>query len=89
MAVSRSDVGVDHINEVVLRRTRLLLGLVTASRVQLLATVNLSRSNQLGQLSLAIPLWVDTNEYWRWSFGHYQRRQNVSTSVRSGTLHAN
>ena len=44
-----------------------------------------------GQLSLAIPLWggVNVNEYWWWSFRHYQGRKRqvlikVGTAVRTG-----
>jgi len=42
----RSDKGVGYIDEVALRRARLVLGWVTADRVQILVTKNLSWSNQ-------------------------------------------
>jgi len=52
-----SDVG--RINEVTLRRARLVLGWVTVSGVQiLLREIYLSSTNHSGQLSLAIPSWV-------------------------------
>ena len=52
-----SDVG--RINEVTLRRTRLVLGWVTVSGVQLpLWEIYISLTNHPGQLNLAIPSWV-------------------------------
>jgi len=50
------------INKVALRRTRLVLGWVTPSKVQLWKPVYMQYmqyiTSQLGQLSLAIPPWV-------------------------------
>ena len=53
-----SDVG--RINEVTLRRARLVLGWVTVSgfNSRNLREIYLSLTNHPGQLSLAIPLWV-------------------------------
>jgi len=53
-----SDVG--QINEVTLRRARLVLGWVTVSGFNscMVREIYLSLTNHLGQLSLAIPLWV-------------------------------
>jgi len=52
-----SDVG--QINEVTLRRARLVLGLVTVSGVKLpVREIYLSLTNHPGRLSLAIPPWV-------------------------------
>ena len=48
------------INEIALRRARLILGWVTMSGVQLTVSENLSQyiTSHPGQLSLAIPPWV-------------------------------
>ena len=51
-----SDVG--RINEVTLRRARLVLGWVTVSGFKSRCGKFLSLTNHPGQLSLAIPLWV-------------------------------
>ena len=53
------------INEVNPRRTRLALGWVTVSGVQLPVPENLSQyiTSDPGQLSLAIPPWVGVIEY--------------------------
>jgi len=51
-----SDVG--QINEVTLRRACLVLGWVTYPGQLLVREIYLSLTNDLGQLSLAIPSWV-------------------------------
>ena len=62
MAVWLSGSALVSINEVNLRRTRLVLGWVTVSGVQLPVRENLSQyiTSHPDQLSLAIPLWVGT-----------------------------
>jgi len=57
------------INEVNLRRARLVLGWVTVSRVQLPLWENLSQyiTTQPGQLSLAIPPWIGVTDKTVWA----------------------
>jgi len=65
VAVLHNDSSISYINVVAVYRARLVLGLVTTSRVQILDTeitfiFQPPRSTQPGHTQ-----WVDVNEYWR------------------------
>jgi len=63
---------VAHINVVAMCWVWLVLGWMTVSQSR---KIYLGLINHPGQLSLATPLWVGANEYWRWSIGDYQGRK--------------